>query len=258
MKKMIGFFQKIMFALFLFNVGNVFADDCISPLVQLTDLNICEGESVRLDASIYQADSYEWTSSEDCCTAKYGAILLVRPDVTTLYYVSMKRGNCTINDEVLVTVNSNPRISRIDSIDVNARQIIADDYGTRPFLYGVDDRPLTSDSRIFDLESGIHSFYIVDSYGCRSASYGYIITLSVSDVTNSPIKIYPIPFTDKLEIQKAANYNLTVTDVQGSILYQRSNLTDNETISTAGWAAGVYLINLSSLDNNVVRKVVKY
>ena len=225
---------------------------------QLEDKNICEGESVKLDASPYQATTYIWTSSSDTVlTPRFGAIQTERPEITTTYYVAMERGKCTASDEITVTVNTLPRISRIDSLDVKTHEIITlEGFGTHPFSYAVDDQPFDFNPIKYDL-FGMHTFYVIDFYGCRSQAYGYVIS-SNSSVPASVIKIYPNPFTDKLEIEKAANYNLTVTDMQGRIQYQRANLTDNEMILTSGWAEGIYLIALSSQDNNIVKKVIKY
>jgi len=228
---------------------------------QMEDKNICEGDRVTLDASPYQATSYVWVASTDIAL-RYGSTLSERPEATTTYYVAMERGECTANDEIIVTVNSNPRILRIDSIDVKAREIIAmEGFGTPPFIYAVDDQPFDFDPFKYDLLSGMHTFRVIDLYGCQSQAYVYVMggtESSNSSVPVSVIKTYPNPFTDKLKIEKAANYHLTVTNMQGRIQYQRANLTDNETILTSGWVAGTYFITISSQDNHIVKKVVKY
>ena len=151
-----------------------------------------------------------------------------------------------------------PQIYEGTSTTIDAGSYNAETYSwTSPAFDGVKQG-----SQITESPTQTTTYYVhMDRGACTATDYitiEVIPSTSVSDITNTPIKIYPNPFTNKLEIEKAANYNLTVTDMQGRIQYQRDNLTGDETVTTSGWTAGIYLINLSSQDDNIVRKVVKH
>jgi gliding motility-associated-like protein len=141
----------------------------------LQDKPICEGDQVTFDALDYEAANYIWTSSSDP-SPKYGATQTPspRPLVTTTYYVSMDRGECRAADSLIVTVNSYPRILRIDSIEVRTREIITmEGFGTEPFTYAVDQRAFDDDAFKYDLKFGSHQFHVIDAYGCRSTAFDY-------------------------------------------------------------------------------------
>ena len=241
----------------------VYVDEPLLGVIEAAS-PICEGNSIMINASMYSAENYIWTSSA-FTGQKLGSKITESPVETTTYYLYMTRGACEAYDDVTIEVGSRPRIATIDSLGVRIREIVPlPGYGTLPFIYGVNDMPVDSDPIKRDLSFGVNTFYIEDATGCYSFTQEYFLAdpdspnSSASVTANTSIEIYPNPFTDKLEIEKAANYNLMVTDMQGHIQYQRANLKDNETIKTSSWAAGVYIINLSSQDNNIVRRVVKY
>jgi hypothetical protein len=245
-------------------IATVNVDEALSGNIAATLPQICEGFTTTIDAGSHSADTYIWTSSSFSGEMR-AARITVSPPETTIYMVEMSRGACTVTDEIIIDVSSKPVILLIDSVGVHDREIIPKPgFGTYPFRFGVDELPADDDPLKRNLLFGNHTFYIVDAANCYSDAVTYFLrdpdspNSSASVTVNTPIEIYPNPFTDKLEIEKAANYSLTITDMQGRIQYQRANLTGNETIITSGWAAGIYLITLSSQDNNIVRKVVKY
>jgi len=183
MKKLIGFFQKMIALFLLLNGGNVFAQtDCegVFPMVVLEDVNICEGNSVIINISAYLATSYIWALDPDFTSISVGSnpIRMVKPDVTTKYYVKMEKDGCTKVDEILVTVNSNPRISRIDSIDLRTRDILlVEGYGTPPFVYSVDSHEFDSSPVKYDLFFGSHSAYVKDVIGCCSERFDFTVNI---------------------------------------------------------------------------------
>jgi len=128
---------------------------------------ICEGNSIRLDASSYEADTYVWTLPN--LTQKFGAIQTEYPSQTSTYYVDIQRGACHEETSITVEVNGKPVILSIDSVGVRDREIRREPgTGTPPFKFGVDNQPVTDDPVKYNLLFGLHSFYIIDEAGCRS------------------------------------------------------------------------------------------
>ncbi len=153
----------------------VYVDEELSGT--LRDTFMCEGSTVPIDASNYQALSYTWTAEGE--PSLNGAVQTVSPKTTTLYRVDMSRGECRDTGYVTVTVNSNPRIYGVDSAGVRSRQIVLEDgYGTAPYQYWVDDnRNMASgnpviDNLTFDVT---HRFHVIDYYGCVARAYNQLI-----------------------------------------------------------------------------------
>jgi gliding motility-associated-like protein len=139
-------------------------------------LEICEGDKTTLDASTYQADSYIWTSTA-YTGEKHGSVQTEGPSETTTYTLTVTRGACAaVIPPVTVTVNSQPRIYFIDSTGVRDRLIVPlDGYGTLPFTFGVDNKPLDNEAEKRGLLFGKHTFYIEDDLGCRSETTHYVL-----------------------------------------------------------------------------------
>ena len=136
---------------------------------------MCEGSSVRLDASSYDATTYVWTSL-GYVGQKFGALQTERPTETTMYYVDVQRGACEKRDSILVEVNTRPEIDWIDSLDVRVREIVLKNgLGTPPFQYGVDHFLLDDSPVKSGLLFGIHEFHVVDHLGCVSDAFGYLM-----------------------------------------------------------------------------------
>jgi len=136
---------------------------------------ICEGFTITMNASSYNADTYSWTSSA-FVGEKQTAMITESPEATTTYYVNMTRGACTGRDEITIEVNGKPVIDRIDSLDVRVREIIVKDgSGTPPFEYKVDHFPFDDNSVKSDLFFGIRMFYVIDRLGCISVAYEHLV-----------------------------------------------------------------------------------
>lgn len=75
--------------------------------------------------------------------------------------------------------------------------------------------------------------------------------------------VYPNPANDQLHIdlkgEKAADYAVEMTSVQGQVLYQRTfdKTTDVQTsINTGSFASGVYFVKITSGDKVTTKRVV--
>jgi gliding motility-associated-like protein len=163
----------------------VTVDEPLTGKIVTTNPQTCEGGSVTVNAGSYAAETYSWTSPEG---AKSGAQITVSPKETTTYILNMVRGVCKADDNITIEVNSKPVILLIDSVGVRDREIIhKPGTGTQPFLFGVDGVPADNDPVKRGLAFGLHSFYIIDAAGCRSAD---------TDMLVEPPKLFPpIVFT---------------------------------------------------------------
>jgi len=149
---------------------------------------VCEGSRTTLDASSYNADTYIWTSEDDSAERRAEAIFRVAPTTTTVYKVEMTRGQCRGEDRYLVEIASSPKILSIESIGPLARRIVVDEnYGTPPFYYGVDSKPVDEYPDKYNLRLGVHIFRVVDVLGCESQTK--------NDTLTAPPLIFPLYFS---------------------------------------------------------------
>ena len=102
-------------------------------------------------------------------------------------------------------------------------------------------------------------------YEITAANPNYIgNTNSTTSLDLNPvsINIYPIPASDKVTVKlgssKDAPVSLSVLNLIGEILYEKTEMTSNESISlnTSTYAAGVYLVKVKSETGESLKKIV--
>ena len=134
--------------------------------------------------------------------------------------------------------------------------------------------------------SGCYKFYVLDSYGdgmCCSfgngsyqmaqadgtivlqgdgdfgsqvkQSFSIDATNSIEDAIFQNLKIYPNPTTGTVFVENAKNMQLKIFNVNGSLVYQQKDLTQNETFQL-NLSTGVYLAKFIKNDKVAVRKIV--
>ena len=134
--------------------------------------------------------------------------------------------------------------------------------------------------------SGCYKFYVLDSYGdgmCCSfgngsyqmaqgdgtivlqgdgnfdsqvkQSFSIDTTNSIEDAIFQNLKIYPNPTTGTIFVENAKNMQLKIFNVNGSLVYQQKDLTQNETFQL-NLSTGVYLAKFIKNDKVAVRKIV--
>ncbi|MCQ2208530.1 MAG: T9SS type B sorting domain-containing protein, partial [Paludibacteraceae bacterium] len=135
----------------------------------LSDTTICEGSRAKLDASSFKATKYEWTTPLIGNPVGSSQIAWVTPEVTTSYTVEMSRGNCKAEAEMTVNVNSNPRITSVDSLSYRKVQINVDEsFGTAPYYYSVDGKEYDTNNIKDSLKYTIHIVQVKDEVGCMA------------------------------------------------------------------------------------------
>lgn len=71
------------------------------------DRNICAGDTLRLSVAGFTQLKWWPAAGLNCDTCSR---IIVKPDTTTRYYLTARRGNCFAGDSVLITVNAGPKI----------------------------------------------------------------------------------------------------------------------------------------------------
>ena len=71
------------------------------------DRNTCAGDTLHLSVAGFTQLKWWPAQGLNCDTCKS---IIAKPDTTTRYYVTARRGNCFAGDSLLITVNANPQI----------------------------------------------------------------------------------------------------------------------------------------------------
>lgn len=131
---------------------------------------ICQGDKATFDAAIYEASTYMWSSSDSSAVMSDKALQEVSPNVSSSYFLEMTRGRCTAKDTFVVTVHSNPVVTRVDSIALRDRKIILDpSYGQAPFTYAIDAQPADGLDEKYNLTFANHVVYVTDANDCKTS-----------------------------------------------------------------------------------------
>ncbi len=158
------------------------------PIVgSMNDTIICEGFGVRLNATNYQANTYEWTTAREATPIAKTATAYIEPEVTAFYVVHMTRGVCELDDSLQVQVNSKPVFQGVDSTGIHQLTVAVEAMsGTSPFEYRVDNGEWVSDNILDSVAYHHHVIYVKDAAGCLDTTEYYL---------NPPIITIPIWFS---------------------------------------------------------------
>lgn len=80
--------------------------------------------------------------------------------------------------------------------------------------------------------------------------------MPVAPNNNSKIKVYPNPVSDELVIEYSGYAPFDITNAQGQVIIN-GKITDKITISTSGYAPGIYFIHVYSNNSTEAQKFIK-
>jgi hypothetical protein len=73
------------------------------------------------------------------------------------------------------------------------------------------------------------------------------------------ISVYPNPFVDEITISTLQKTNsVRIYDIDGVMLYEDNKPEIKTILNTKNWAAGFYLIKLSTDQNSTTKAIIKY
>lgn len=140
---------------------------------------ICEKHTATLYAK-YDATDYVWSSTDQLgegVTLKGQTVNVTPKTGYASYIVDMKRGACTLSDEVDIDVREAPKFDRIDSVTYKSIEIVLQaSTGTAPFQYIVDNNPdeFVMSNVKEGLDYGEHNISVIDDAKCKIDTIVYI------------------------------------------------------------------------------------
>lgn len=208
------------------------------PLQNISsDTSVCSGQSITLGVAPVNGYSYLWTpatglDSVNSSSPVYTAPVVVGTPITTYFYATNNRINCTTIDTIQLTINPNPQVlvtgsdticfgdSTGTAIATLTTAIPANNYiwNTTP--------PQTNDTAI-GLTGGTYTVTVTDTTGCTANG-----TFTIHQ-TASPV-IAGISNQSNLLCSNACNGSATATATGGAAGYTYSwNTTPQQTSATA-------------------------
>jgi hypothetical protein len=111
-----------------------------------------------------------------------------------------------------------------------------------------------------DGEKKEYTFTFQTSRGClfdQSVAITKNQTVSVESNKASLIKIYPSVITNYVIIEHAKGSLLTITDMQGRLIYKKADIGAVEKVNASNWSNDSYIVVLQNGNEKVVEKVIK-
>ncbi|MFT5777291.1 MAG: hypothetical protein ACI837_000222 [Crocinitomicaceae bacterium] len=214
----------------------------------------CEGGTVQLTSS--QGSGNVWSTAESTQDI----------DVTTTgsFTVTYTDGNgCSATSAaIVVTVNALPIVTQTPFANVCLDETSFALSGATPAggtYSGTGVAAGNFDPGTAGLGTHVITYTYTDGNGCENTAVENILVdacLSVEEYINDNIKVFPNPLTNELNVQFDGDFDLTIYDARGRIVYSNSG-TDLLTINTSLFEAAVYMVNVSSESINAVIRVVK-
>lgn len=159
------------------------------PTVNLIDAAICEGQTETLNAGT--GFTYNWSTGDDSQT--------IDVDLANTYGVTITDGNgCSANDDMTLTVNSNPTIDLADVSDCQGAMVTLDaGSGFSGYLWSTNANSQT----INGTPGNTYSVTVTDGNSCQAIDDITINTFTPPSITDlidtclSPIDSFRVTFT---------------------------------------------------------------
>ncbi len=250
------------------NSDTVFIDVYLPPTVDAgIDAAVCEGDSIELAAS--GASTYSWQFNTTL-SQLIGSNVWATPTTQTTYMVTGTDANgCVGTDQVTISVNALPNSPTVTQDSI---YLISDvDTGIQWYLDGNILTGETDDTLIYTAyDNGIYSIIYTDLNGCSSDTTGAasgtggggsieIIDVSVNEITELNVNIYPNPTVNVVTIELDHNINeVFIYDFTGKLILNQGNIKQNKhEINLAFLPSGSYFMVINSDSGQVTKQIIK-
>lgn len=236
------------------------------PKVSLrADTTICEGVNLDIVANTSDDVDFNWRSGQTTKTIN------VSPKTTTEYKVVVANSTgCSAEDSVLITVDPLPVLDFNMSQSHKTITILNNSQhgDTHKWVFGDGD---SSTEKSVTHKYLVHGDYILqytitNQCGSKDTSYKVVVeNLSVGNVGNPTLQIYPIPTTDKLRVQFVSDeygeVEVSVLRIDGAMVrtwsFDKHQVAFDETINVNNVADGTYLIRIQTHESSVIKRFIK-
>jgi PKD repeat protein len=208
-----------------------------------TDVGICLGSSVTLNAVAAGNYSYNWTPAATLTTPTLSQTLAT-PNTNTDYVITINDAFCSASDTIAVIVWPLP----IAPIIIQVGNTLEATTGFPAYQWYENNViiPGETQSTITPINNGSYSVDAIDTNGCISTSLAFAFVIQgVNTVSNNQISIYPNPTSNILYINLQGNIQKTrleIIDAKGKLVLDEEINANASFVSTEQLSTGMYFI----------------
>ena len=85
----------------------------------------------------------------------------------------------------------------------------------------------------------------------------YSDAVSVKNIDNEVVSVYPNPAKSIVNITNVLNSNITVSDISGKIIFSKNNCSETEKINLSDKSDGIYFITVLNNNTTLTKKIIK-
>jgi predicted RNase H-like HicB family nuclease len=225
-----------------------------------TPLTFCWGSHVTLSASVGTAPGITFQWKLNGVSIPMANADTFNANTTGLYTceINVSSGSC-VSTTAPVTVHVNPLPNPI--ITYAGSQLKTSTFYTSYQWYrNLVEISGATTYHIIPTTVGTYGVIVVDTNGCISAAATYPLTLIKLEADNInrhdlPV-IYPNPASDKIYVQYSQNVRITITDIDGRVLFEKPSAKE---IDISSLSQGIYIIALYDENNTriLVEKLIR-
>ena len=209
-----------------------------------TDTTLCSGDSLTIELPEGYL-SYAWGSG-----TTDSSLVITETEVIALELEY--QSGCSLYDTLSVNIREpievTFEVTPSPDSGPGGNIIVLPSNGTPPYTIVWNDAFLSGDT-IIGTWPGTYILTVTDANGCSVVDTVMVpIGTYLSNEAQS-ILVYPNPFNDMLSIYTDIREgHLSVYDMNGSAVLSKTQFSENITLSTALWPAGMYMMKLEGSD----------
>ncbi len=237
--------------------------------LQISDNNICEGETALLTASASNANiRYEWVKDGRVFRITSSNTLEVTESgnySVRLSYLTSATCNKTSASSVNLVNNPTPTARLRQEGTELALRLQAPASSITWFFEGTEQPSFANQERITPTQSGSYKALVTYQSGCSIESNGERYVMITTGEEETPIAgfaIYPNPAREVLFVRLGEAFQngqaqVQLIDVTGRSLYNQTVGTESFQIPMADLALGSYILQIQVGETLIVRQIVK-
>ena len=239
------------------------------PCIDSMQFNITEPDSITINLSVNDVTCYGYNDGEVTMNANGGtapfnyivnstgfmsnSIDSLSSGLYSFYLIDSL--NCVslldtfyINEPDILNVNLSSTLSSgLNVPDGSANALVSG--GTVPYSYIWNDPLMQSSSTATNLIGGWYQVTVSDSNNCSVIDSIYVGAVSLGNIEDEDVFIYPNPTINTISINGLSNFNYSVTDFNGKIILEGNT---EKTFSLQNLSKGTYLLEIKK-ENKVLR-----
>lgn len=239
-----------------------------------SDINACGSSQAQLNSIVSGSPTpgygyaYVWSPAVGLSDTTITNPIAFATSTTQQYVLQVTSGLCKSTDTIYVFIDDLAVV--ITATDEtctgcqDASASVSVSGGQAPFTYEWENG--NSSTGIGNLSAGLYTVTVSDAAGCSvTANVSVALVSGISYSPSEVIQVYPNPISNYAFVQyaSAANeqLNISIYNTEGKQLRSEIWLTttgnNNHALNLSSYAAGVYIVKLTSADKSVFTRLVK-